>query len=61
MSFNFFVLVSKTNHPIALYFIGIMKFKGEGCLKDIDESYKILKNLADNGMEKAAEFLDDYF
>ena len=60
-SFNYFTLLSKMNNPIALYFIGRMKFYGEGCIKNEEESYKILKHLSDNGIDQATEFLENNF
>lgn len=39
---KYFYLISLTNHPIAHYYIAIMKYYGNGCDKDKDESYKIL-------------------
>lgn len=60
-SFNYFSILSKINHPIAKYFIGVMKFKGEGCEVSRHESYKILKHLSNAGIDKATEFLEDHF
>lgn len=60
-SFNYFSILSKINHPIAKYFIGVMKFKGEGCEVNRYESYRILKHLSDAGIDKATEFLEDHF
>lgn len=50
----------KYNHPIAAYFIGVMKYKGEGCDVDKVESHKIMENLANKGIDKAVEFLEDF-
>ncbi|KAK8871844.1 hypothetical protein M9Y10_007587 [Tritrichomonas musculus] len=61
VSMNYFELLSKYNHPIAKYFIGIMKYKGEGCEVDREESYSILKHLSDNRIDKATEFIEDNF
>ena len=60
-AFNYFSLLSKYNHPIAMYFIGIMKFNGFGCSKNKEEAYGILQNLASNGLECASDFIDDNF
>lgn len=60
-SFNYFSILSKINHPIAIYFIGVMKFKGEGCEVNRNESYRILKHLSDAGIDKATEFLEVHF
>lgn len=38
-----------------------MKFKGEGCEVNRNESYRILKHLSDEGIDKATEFLEDHF
>ncbi|KAK8889286.1 hypothetical protein M9Y10_034032 [Tritrichomonas musculus] len=59
-AFNIFSLISKFNHPIAKYFIGIMKYNGEGCTKSKKEAHEILLNLSDHGIEKATDFLDNF-
>lgn len=61
VSMNYFRLLSKFNHPIANFFIGIMKYKGEGCDTDRTESYSILKRLSDNGIDKATKFIKENF
>ena len=61
VSMNYFKLLSKYNHLIANFFIGIMKYKCEGCNSDRTESYSILKHLSDNGIDKATEFIKDNF
>lgn len=61
VSYNYFSLISTTNNPIAQYFIGIMKFKGQGCEQNLDESYELLKHLSQNGIDRATEFLEDNF
>lgn len=37
---------SGINHTVAIFYIGVMKYKGHGCVKNSEQSYKILKNLA---------------
>ena len=32
-SYNIFSILYKYNQPIAMYFISVMKYKGEGCIK----------------------------
>ena len=61
VSMNYFKLLSKFNHPIAHFFIGVMKYKGEGCEIDRTESYSIMKYLSDSGIDKATEFIDYNF
>ena len=58
-AFYYFSRISQFNHPIAKYFLGVMTFRGEGIRKNKDEAYKILKNLSDNGINQASEFLED--
>ena len=53
--------LSKFGHPIAKYFIGVMKYKGKGCDKNEDESYSIMKELSSGGIDQATKFLDDNF
>lgn len=60
-AFNYFCLISKVNHPIAKFYIGIMKFSGIGCEKNQKESYMILKHLSDNGIDRATDFLENNF
>lgn len=57
-AFGYFSILSECNHPIAKYFIGIMKFYGIGCSKNHDESYKIMADLASKGINKAFEFIE---
>ena len=59
-SFNYFTLISATNNPVALFYIGVMKFTGQGCVEDKNESYKIMKSLSEKGINKATEFLQDH-
>lgn len=61
VSMNYFKLLSKFNHPIANFFIGIMKFKGERCEVNQEESYSILKHLSENGINKTTEFFENNF
>ena len=58
---DYFVLLSKINHPIAKYYIGVMKFFGQGCDKNISESFQMMKYLSSNGIDKATEFIENYF
>lgn len=60
-AFIYFSALSKINHPIAKYFIGVMKFRGYGCEKNKDEAYKILNELSTKGIDRAREFIDDNF
>lgn len=60
VSMNYFDLLSKYNHPITKFFIGIMKHKGEGCEIDRMESYSILKHLSDHGIDRATKFIKDH-
>lgn len=60
-AFKYFTLISEINHPIAKYFVGIMKYYGRGCKRNLDDSYKILKSLSDNGIDRASEFIEDKF
>ena len=60
-SFHFFSLLLKCNHPIAKYYIGIMKFKGQGCESNKKESYNILKYLSDHGIDRATTFLNQHY
>ena len=57
----YFEMLRRVNHPIASYFIGVMKFMGHGLEKNKKESYEILKHLSDNGIDKATEFIEDHF
>ena len=59
-AFNYFILISKTNNPIALYFIGVMKFMGQGCIENKEEAHKILKYLSNNGIDMASDFLNNF-
>lgn len=61
VSMNYFKLLSKFNHPIENFFIRIMKFKGERCEVNPEESYSILKHLSENGIDKATEFIENNF
>lgn len=38
-----------------------MKYLGKGCDQNAKESYEIMKKLADNGIDKAIEFLEEKF
>ena len=38
-----------------------MKYKGEGCIKNKEEAYKMMKNLSDHGVNRATDFLESYF
>ena len=38
-----------------------MKFKGYGCIKNTDEVYEILNQLAERGITKAFDFIEDDF
>ena len=58
---NYFTLISNVNHPIAKYFIAVMLFYGQGCDKDLNKSYKILKYLSLSGIDRATEFLENNF
>ena len=60
-AFNYFTTISKINHPIAKYFIGLMKFYGYGCDENHDDSYRIMSDLSNNGIEKATEFIEKHF
>ena len=60
-AFKYFCSINKANHPIAQFFIAVMKYWGNGCKKNQNESYKILKYLSDNGIERATEFLENHF
>lgn len=60
-AYNYFIEISKFNHPIAKYFIGIMKFKGQGCQKDKEEAFEIMKFLSKQGVGKATDFLNNHF
>lgn len=60
-SFFYFSLISRSNHPVAEYFIGIMKYYGKGCQRNQEESYRILKHLSDHGIDSAIEFIDTHF
>ena len=33
-TFNYFELLSEINHPVAIFYIGVMKYKGHGCFKN---------------------------
>lgn len=59
-AFNIFSIISKFNHPIAKYFIGVMKYYGEGCTKNRKEAYEILLNLSNQGIDKASDFLNNF-
>lgn len=61
LAFDYFNLVASVNNPIARFFIGLMKFKGEGCEENRDEAYSIMKKLADQKIERAAQFIEDNF
>ena len=43
-----------------MYFVGVMKYKGQGCLKDKNKSYQILKSLSDKGIDNSSEFLENF-
>ncbi|KAK8883615.1 hypothetical protein M9Y10_042709 [Tritrichomonas musculus] len=60
-SFFYFSLISRSKHPVAEYFIGIMKYYGKGCQRNQEESYRILKHLSDHGIDSAIEFIDTHF
>ena len=38
-----------------------MKFCRKGCIENKEESFEILKNLSENGIERATEFIEDNF
>ncbi|KAK8860760.1 hypothetical protein M9Y10_012426 [Tritrichomonas musculus] len=57
-SFLIFEALSEFNHPIAKYFIAVMKFRGEGCIQNKVESLEIMKSLSNQGVDKATEFLE---
>lgn len=38
-----------------------MKFKGQGCKENREESFNIIKYLSDHGIDKATEFLNRHF
>ena len=60
-SFYYFSHLSEKNHPIAQYFIAVMKYYGKGCNKDQESSFQILKHLSKHGIDRATEFLEDHF
>lgn len=60
-AFHYFSAISKANHPIALYFIAVMKFKGLYCEENREEAFKIMKKLSENGIDRASEFIEDNF
>lgn len=60
-SLNYFMMLSKINHPIAQYYIGIMKYYGQGCKANKQESQKIMKYLSNKDIDKATEFIEDHF
>ena len=60
-SFNYFAKISMTNHPIALFFIGVMKFYGYECDKNHDNSYRILSDLSKSGIERTTDFIENHF
>ena len=45
-------------NQIANYFKGVMLYKGQGCIQNTDEGYKILNDLSKNGNDQATEFFD---
>lgn len=55
-----FSILEKINHPIAMYFIGVMLYRGEGCDKNKNEAQKILEKLSNSGINEASEFLENY-
>ena len=61
LAFEYFSIISKFNHPIANYFVGLMYYYGQGCTQNRQKSYEIMKTLSDNGIDKATEFLDNNF
>lgn len=56
-AFSYFSKLSEFNHPIANFYIGMMKFRGEGCEVNKKESYEIMKNLSKEGIDRATEFI----
>lgn len=60
-AFNYFTLISETNNPIALFFLGVMQYQGKGCEKNQHKAYHIIKKLSDSGIDRASAFLKDYF
>ena len=59
-AFYIFSILYQYNHPIAMYFIGLMKYNGEGCMKDIKESHRIMEILSSKGIDRATQFLKDF-
>ena len=60
-SIKYFIELSEKNHPIAKYFIGVMKYFGQGCTEDRLESHNIMSYLSKEGITQATEFIEDYF
>lgn len=60
-SYIYFQMMCNINHPIAKYYIGVQKYFGQGCKKNIDESKQIMEILSEKGIEKASEFIETYF
>ncbi|KAK8842041.1 Protein Aster-C [Tritrichomonas musculus] len=58
---DYFKMIAEKNNPIAKYFIAAMTFKGEGCVKDENKAFDMMKELADQNIHKAAEFIENYF
>ena len=61
VALNYFNLLSEINHPIAKYFVAVMKYFGQGCDKNQSESFEIMKYLSLERIDKATEFLENYF
>ena len=54
-------LLIDVNHPIAKYYLGIMKYFGHGCQENRNESEQIMRYLSESGIDRATEFLEEYF
>ena len=58
-AFQYFSLASIKRVDKAIYYFAIMTYKGQGTCEDKESAITILKKLAQSGMSKAQDFLDE--
>ena len=60
-AYGYFENISKTNNPIAMYYLAVMHYYGLGCGEDRHKTYEMMAELSKKGIDKATEFLEEKF
>ncbi|KAK8837376.1 hypothetical protein M9Y10_036809 [Tritrichomonas musculus] len=60
-AYSFFEYISKTNNPVAEYYLAVMHYYGQGCIQDRDKAYEMMTDLSKKGIDKATDFLEEKY